>query len=772
MKKNALALLVVTLLAAGSSAAMSLGRYRGTAPVGRPLDISVQAVLDAQDDPAALCIEADAFYADNKLDKSLVRVSTEKALSNPLDTIIRIRSSVPVDERVVTLMVRAGCQQKTERRYVVLADGASEPMGLPLPSSASGVGASSVQVPIPTAGNSAAGASMAPPAAASSVLPSTASPVPVMPAASTSARRNKARPAVTAATAATAATGSGEGPDALAVGQAAAARPVKDDLPVVKRDRQRVRNVGASGSGAVGKARLRLEPLDVGVDRDPQLKSSKELLSVPAADEPQRSAAAALWRALTAQPQDVLRDTEKIQSLENLLSTLRTQNQKSQLAANELASQLEKTRSERYANWLVYVLGALVMLTLAGLVYMRRTAGASGAANTNDLPWWRKNKPRDKGWTNNFQASVFAVSPPPMVDEDNTFHLSEKKEQKGRKSVRTLPGAGAAVGANNPAFKAVRQMPSVGGNSQPPPLSSFDAPVSMPHATRSVKAEALFDVQQQADFFASLSQYEQAVEVLRGHIAGDPQTSPLVYLDLFNLYHQLGRRSDYEALRNDFNVLFPGNIPAFDTYTDKSAGLDAYPVALTRIQALWPSPKVVELLEESILRRPVANTDAFDLEAYRELLLLYAVAKELVYLDGVKGRDGFRFDLPAAPVKASSAPKPGFSLTSIEPLPAIADAGISHRKAVAGQPLLLPLDVDLNDLDDTSNTALPGAGTPSNSNSNFFARLGTKLPTASSARSPAPVAPYVSPAEIDNMIDFEEFEPFIQSPDKKGPAKS
>ena len=65
---------------------------------------------------------------------------------------------------------------------------------------------------------------------------------------------------------------------------------------------------------------------------------------------------------MATQPQDVLRDVEKIQSLENSLGTLRAQAQKDQLALSELSSQLEKTRSERYANWLVYALGTLLLL--------------------------------------------------------------------------------------------------------------------------------------------------------------------------------------------------------------------------------------------------------------------------------------------------------------------------------------------------------------------------------------------------------------------------
>ena len=59
---------------------------------------------------------------------------------------------------------------------------------------------------------------------------------------------------------------------------------------------------------------------------------------------------AALWRALSAQPQDILRDAEKIQALESSVLSLRAQAQKNQLAIKDLTGQLEKAQSTPHAN--------------------------------------------------------------------------------------------------------------------------------------------------------------------------------------------------------------------------------------------------------------------------------------------------------------------------------------------------------------------------------------------------------------------------------------
>jgi len=196
-----------------------------------------------------------------------------------------------------------------------------------------------------------------------------------------------------------------------------------------------------------------------------------------------------------------------------------------------------------------------------------------------------------------------------------------------------------------------------------------DFVASIPGSARAVNAEELFDIQQQADFFISLGQHEQAIEVLKNHISDNVETSALAYLDLLKIYHSLDRREEYDQLRNDFNKVFNAQVPVFDAYSDKSSGLEAYHNALGRIEALWPSPKVLEIIEESIFRKPGSGDgEAFGLEAYRELLLLYAMAKDVVE----RGGNVMDFDMSglSQPPGMDAHPPTGFSNTSIQPLSA------------------------------------------------------------------------------------------------------
>ena len=120
---EAKAILVWLLLCASAVdvQALGLGRLQGAAQIGRPLDVSVQIQIDPGEDITALCLDVEIYHADVRQDRSLIRVTLDAASAVRL-TSARIESLNTVDETVVTVLLRAGCTQKTTRRYVLLAD--------------------------------------------------------------------------------------------------------------------------------------------------------------------------------------------------------------------------------------------------------------------------------------------------------------------------------------------------------------------------------------------------------------------------------------------------------------------------------------------------------------------------------------------------------------------------------------------------------------------------------------------------------------------------
>jgi len=103
------------------SAALTLGRIRGSALIGKPLDVVVPIQMDAGEEAAALCFSAEVFHADTLQDASRVRVLLEASTQFQTAN-VRVLSSTPIDEPIVIVYLRTGCGQKTTRRYVLLAD--------------------------------------------------------------------------------------------------------------------------------------------------------------------------------------------------------------------------------------------------------------------------------------------------------------------------------------------------------------------------------------------------------------------------------------------------------------------------------------------------------------------------------------------------------------------------------------------------------------------------------------------------------------------------
>jgi hypothetical protein len=213
--------------------------------------------------------------------------------------------------------------------------------------------------------------------------------------------------------------------------------------------------------------------------------------------------------------------------------------------------------------------------------------------------------------------------------------------------------------------------------------SQLDGGVSL----RSMKAEELHDVQQEADFFMALGEHERAIEVLRSHIGMNPETSAVAWLDLLGVYHRLGREEEFEYTRGEFERNFNAQVPAFERFGDLEGegGLEDYPNALARITALWPSRKVLDIIEESIFRSPVdGGRPAFSLAAYRDLLLLHHVGEVVLGREVAPSNFGDLHGLSSTP---------DFSATNIDPLSA--GDGLPELRGDDGFELDLDLDLGL-----------------------------------------------------------------------------
>ena len=142
--------------------------------------------------------------------------------------------------------------------------------------------------------------------------------------------------------------------------------------------------------------------------------------------------------------------------------------------------------------------------------------------------------------------------------------------------------------------------------------------------------ESVSDIRQQAEFFVSLGQTERAMNVLRKQIMESPQPNPLVYLDLLALYHAQGLRTDFLELRAAFSRFFNGVVPEFSAFNLAGSELLDYPEPLAVLVRFWPNIEAIAFLEACIFRNDAAPMQlSFDLAAFRDLLLLHAVAEKV-----------------------------------------------------------------------------------------------------------------------------------------------
>lgn len=493
------------LCAAASSLAVTLGPSTRSAVLGQPLDLSMQMMLEAGDNPQALCLDADVFYADKPLARNSVQVTPEKS-ANAHDWLVHIRAAAPVEGPVVTVHLRAGCQQKTSRRYVVLA--ASSPRAA---------------VPVPP----------------SAVVATGMSPLP-----------------------------------------AADAQPA----PVPE-------------SGA-----------------------------------------------------------DKVQLLEAELRQLRADLQRNQAALAESRAQQQR-ESGRYDKVLVYGLAALLFIAIVGVLFISYLRSISREAPSTSVSGPEGLGP-DPGPSTLMPA--FGASRAGELDAGESLFDSLKRASRS-----TAP----------------ESVPSL------PPRDRPRFSVSVPFVPRTVKVPELFDLQQQVDFFSSLGQQAKAIGLLRKHLVDNVKTSALVYLDLLDLYHQVGNEQDYEDLRDDFNRVFNTRIAPFAQYVPAPAGGTTYGAVLLRIQAVWPTRQVFKVIEEALFREPGDAAEVLALEEYRELLLLYAVVRELIELDSGYTASGDT-QWPELAMQPRSSPRLGLDidlskLADGTSLPA--GSGTRARASLAGQ---------------------------------------------------------------------------------------
>ena len=561
-----------------SSPALTLGKARSAVLLGQALDLTVPVGLGAGEEVSPQCVEADVYYGDIQQDRSRVSISVLPSEQVSMVS-VRIVTPAAVDEPVVTVYVRAGCQHKVSRKYVLLTDVVSEvdvPVAIRVPKAQT-----PVALPVSVAKQRVA-----------RVSPDNAPGLPTKTPKTTDKQQKvqAARPAVVNSSSA-------------------------GNKPVL------------SPKG-VQRARLKLTPLDLRVDRDPVLKSSDILFDLPIEDLQKRAQAVATWRALNATPEEVLRQDAQLQALDGSIKNLGELTTRNQGALIDLAARLEKAQAERYRNPLVFGLGVGVFVCFSALAFllmrMRRQ-------KTNAGPWWRESGMVEKSGmategNGTKQGTGSAVVPNPVSTVANPQGVASPVADDG--------GVDIDLEVRESAFTRLMQDSQQDSDhsgsailqpTQPAPPGHTDFSYSVNATLRAINTQEMLDERQQAEFFMTLGQHEDAIHLLEESIQHNVDANPLVYLDLLKMLHTLSRKAEYEHYRDEFNAVFSGRVPPFAHFSDKGYSLEAYDDVCQHIAALWPTEDALHFVEQCLVRIQDGLTQEFDLEAFRDLLTLHGV---------------------------------------------------------------------------------------------------------------------------------------------------
>ena len=161
------------------------------------------------------------------------------------------------------------------------------------------------------------------------------------------------------------------------------------------------------------------------------------------------------------------------------------------------------------------------------------------------------------------------------------------------------------------------------GDTQPAPFTS-----DLGGSGGIVTVEELIDLEQQVDFFLVLGQDDAAIELLSSRLNHRDAASGLPFLKLMELYQRRGDREAFDRVASRFAEQFHARSPSWSDDLNEGEGLERHEELMDRLEAAWPDAEGSMSLLQDLLSSHQEYSGDLGLPAYRDLLLLYAVARD------------------------------------------------------------------------------------------------------------------------------------------------
>ncbi len=289
------------------------------------------------------------------------------------------------------------------------------------------------------------------------------------------------------------------------------------------------------------------------------------------------------------------RDAQRIEQLQSDMKALRQQAAQNGVALQLMRERLEKAEEERDSRSLMYGFAALVMVASVALVFFwqRKRNSLSEALEEADLEPVAADT-----WPPPDTTRAYEVTPPPSMTQFTS--RSEKL------LVNSLPLA-----------PTLQTRPPLGNNrvNEHPDFNQ----------------DSQFDMLLQAEYFDQLGKTHEAVDALEASIRTHSRETPLLYLELLRIANARNLKMVYGQGREACQQVFNVTIPEFPLFLAERRGLEDYPSLLVHITNLWPSARLLDMLESCILHDPFEkNPEPFELAAFKDLVLLHGIASQLL----------------------------------------------------------------------------------------------------------------------------------------------
>lgn len=665
-----------------STWALGVGRPQTASSLGQPLNLLFPVQLAPGETIAPECIRAGVQSGDNPVAAGSLHWQLEG--DGQRVTGVRLRSLQRIDEPIVSVQLSLGCPARLTRQYTAFID----PPGL------NGDAPADVGMPV------------APPVSAALQAQQESNPVPARPTASTGAPARAGQDLALAAAANPAATPSVAAPTAAASAppRRKPVRRVPEASPSADEAGKSTRTAHAAGTSErrAGKAaatapRLSLEPIEALASPSPALLAAEAAASAASAAEQAQQQMLAMQKQVSDLQAEQKRTLAAMAALRQDLQTAREQ------AVNSGSSS---------SGW---VLGlSLLSLALAASSLLLWRSNRAQRRESEQL-WLGDSKidSRTEGSPDPgippvsaqlsapapFGATEMESSPaalmshvatvgPQISTAPSTIPMPLSVIEPSRppatpaapaRPVAPVRPATTAVDDALAALDAIDGLEPLslhleGGDTRPAPFSADLGRTGGPGGT--VTVEELIDLEQQVDFFMVLGQDDAAIELLSSRLNQRDAASGLPFLKLMELYQRRGDREAFDRVGARFAEQFHARSPSWSDDLNLGEGLEAHPELIERLESAWQDPDGSMSLLQDLLSKHQEYSGDLGLPAYRDLLMLYAVARDrsehevhgdsidvVLPLDATAAPDMMATMVWQSPPPAPGSPPPARTLT-------------------------------------------------------------------------------------------------------------